>query len=135
EQAAIRHDLALIGDTLRWMLESCASAGAETLRSELDFALRSHQRDTSTLRELAALRENEFDGNVIRLGRDQAARPPEPLRTRVATEDDDDGSATRETEELAVRIWPRDAAARQPTMRAVNDSLPEVLQRAQHAGR
>lgn len=88
EQVAIDHELALIGHTLRWMEEQCAATGIETLRSELAFVLASREHDAATLRELAALRESEFDASVIRLGRDPALQGPreQPLvRVSIAS--------------------------------------------------
>jgi hypothetical protein len=109
EQAAIRHDLALIGDTLRWMQESCATAGTESMRSELDFALTSRERDASTLRELATLRETELDTSVIRLGRESAGSV-EPPHTRIALIDAEEAVVIREPDESTVRIWPKERA-------------------------
>jgi hypothetical protein len=127
EQAAIRHDLALIADTLRWMQESCASAGTEQMRAELDFALTCRERDTATLRELAALRETDFDATVIRLGREPAAT--ESTHTRIAMVDDEDSVVIREPDDITVRIWPKEGQpARACGMRAAaNDpSMSEV---------
>jgi hypothetical protein len=120
EQAAIRHDLALIGDTLRWMQESCASAGTESTRGDVHFALTSRERDSATLRELAALREMELDTSVIRLGR-ELVPTPEPTHTRIAVIDDDDALVIKEPDEITVRIWPREARS---GLRAANDPLP-----------
>jgi hypothetical protein len=120
EQAAIRHDLALIGDTLRWMQESCASAGTENMRAELDFALTTRERDAATLRELATLRETDLDTAVIRLGRDPAPPTDQP-HTRIAIIDDDDAVVIKEPDEITVRIWPKEAPARACALRAAND--------------
>lgn len=93
ELAAMDHELAMIGHTLRWMEEHCAAAGTEALRSELEFAMSSRERDASTLRELSALRDTEVDATVIRLGRDQSTirRDPPLLRIAVAPAESDDG--------------------------------------------
>jgi hypothetical protein len=115
EQAAIAHDLAMIADTLRWMQEHCASAGTDALRAELAFALQSRERDAATLRELAALRDTDFDASVIRLGREP--QPPRP-HLRIAVPHGDDGmgivlseppvEATKE-EAITLRLWPNAA--------------------------
>ena len=84
EQAAIDHELAMIGHTLRWMEEHCAAAGTDTLRSELEFALSSRERDAAALRELSALRDAEFDATVIRMGREQPASRREQPLVRIA---------------------------------------------------
>lgn len=94
ELAAMDHELAMIGHTLRWMEEHCAASGTESLRSELEFAMAGRERDAATLRELAALRDNELDTAVVRLGRDPSSArrdPPALLRIAVAAPDNDDG--------------------------------------------
>jgi hypothetical protein len=121
EQAAIRRDLSMIGDTLRWMQESCASAGAESMRGELEFTLASRERDAATLRELASLRETELDTSVVRLGRDPVLGV-EPPHTRVAILEEEEAIVVREPDEITVRIWPRHAQAAH--LRAVNDPPP-----------
>lgn len=93
ELAAMDHELAMIGHTLRWMEEHCAASGMETIRSELDFALASRERDAATLRELSALRDAELDATVIRLGRDPGAARREPqalLRIAVPQAESED---------------------------------------------
>ena len=108
EQAAIDHELAMIGHTLRWMEEHCAATGTETIRAELDFALASRERDAATLRELAALRDTEFDTAVIRLGREQPTpRRDQPLvRIAVAgqAEEESIGMVSAEPDAILVRI-------------------------------
>ncbi|MDF2693864.1 MAG: hypothetical protein K0S65_2247 [Labilithrix sp.] len=84
EQAAIDHELAMIGHTLRWMEEHCAAAGTETIRAELEFALSSRERDAAALRELSTLRDSEFDTSVIRLGREQPPQRREQPLVRIA---------------------------------------------------
>ncbi len=108
EQAAIDHELAMIGHTLRWMEEHCAASGTETLRSELEFALASRERDAAALRELSALRDSEFDSSVIRLGRDPSQRRDQPLvRIAVAGQAENDealGLVAGEPDAILVRI-------------------------------
>jgi hypothetical protein len=116
EQAAIANDLAMIGDTLRWMQENCAAAGTEGLHADLEFALASRERDASTLRELASLRDTDFDASVIRLGRDPAPRPQ--LRIAVPTQPGDDlGIVIGEPavdaaneDAITLRLWPSTTA-------------------------
>jgi hypothetical protein len=84
EQSAIEHDLSMISETLRWMQEKCASGGTDGLRAELDFALASRERDVAAMSELATLRDTDFDGSVIRLGRDPVAPRPELPQLRIA---------------------------------------------------
>jgi hypothetical protein len=109
EQIAIDHELAMIGHTLRWMEEQCAATGTESLRADLAFALASRERDAATLRELAALRESEFDASVIRLGRDPAMQGREQPLVRVAVapppdSDDTIGLISAEPDAILVRI-------------------------------
>lgn len=110
EQAAIDHELAMIGHTLRWMEEHCAASGLDSLRSELEFALASRERDAAALRELSALRDSEFDASVIRLGREQGSqRREQPLvRIAVASQppeaDDGMGMVSAEPDAILVRI-------------------------------
>lgn len=109
EQAAIDHELAMIGHTLRWMEEHCAASGMESLRSELEFALSSRERDAAALRELSSLRDSEFDASVIRLGREQSVqRRDQPLvRIAVASQAENDealGMVAAEPDAILVRI-------------------------------
>lgn len=108
EQAAIDHELAMIGHTLRWMEEHCAATGTETVRAELDFALASRERDAATLRELAALRDTEFDASVIRLGREQPMSRRDPPLVRIAVggqaEEESIGMVSAEPDAILVRI-------------------------------
>jgi hypothetical protein len=109
EQAAIDHELAMIGHTLRWMEEHCAAAGTDAIRAELDFALSSRERDAAALRELSALRDSEFDASVIRLGREQLPpRRDQPLvRIAVASQAENEeaiGMVTAEPDAILVRI-------------------------------
>ena len=109
EQAAIDHELAMIGHTLRWMEEHCAASGTEQLRTELNFALASRERDAATLRELSALRDSEFDASVIRLGRDPTPqRRDQPLvRIAVAAQAENEetiGMLAAEPDAVLVRI-------------------------------
>jgi hypothetical protein len=110
EQAAIDHELAMIGHTLRWMEEHCAASGLDGLRSELEFALASRERDASALRELSALRDSEFDASVIRLGREQAMHRDQPLvriavgAPQTAEADDGMGIVAAEPDAILVRI-------------------------------
>jgi hypothetical protein len=107
EQVAIDHELAMIGHTLRWMEEHCATGGSEALRSDLAFALSSRERDAATLRELSALRDTEFDASVIRRGRDPAIPRDQPL-VRIAVpaqaEEDPLGLISAEPDAILVRI-------------------------------
>jgi hypothetical protein len=105
EQAAIDHELAMIGHTLRWMEEHCAASVTEGIRTELEFALSSRERDAAALRELSALRDSEFDATVIRLGREQPPRRDQPLvRIAVASQADDDGLGMVSTEPDAILV-------------------------------
>lgn len=116
EQASIANDLAMISDTLRWMQENCAAAGTESLRADLDFALADRERDAATLRELAALRDTDFDASVIRLGRDATPRPH--LRIAVPAQPGDEmgivtGDPTMEPQSedaITLRLWPNTSA-------------------------
>jgi hypothetical protein len=134
EQALIRHELALIGDTLRWMQETCASAGTEKLRAELDFALANRDRDASTLRDLAALRETDFDATVIRLGRDLSVPTHDPPHTRIAMAEmhDEEDIFIRETEGQPVRTWAKegDCALRASSDSAIVDATQGRLRHA-----
>ena len=66
------------------------------------------ERDAATLRELAALRDTEFDATVIRLGREQPTpRRDQPLvRIAVAgqTEEESIGMVSAEPDAILVRI-------------------------------
>jgi hypothetical protein len=117
EQAAIAHDLAMIGDTLRWMQENCATAGSDTIRAELEFALQSRERDAATLRELAALRDTDFDASVIRLGREPA--PPRPHLRIAVPQPNEDGmgiviaeppAEAANEDAITLRLWPNASA-------------------------
>jgi hypothetical protein len=111
EQARLDHELALIGHTLRWMEEHCASTGSETLRTDLASALESRDRDASTLRELAELRDADYDASVVRTGRDYPSQEHfEPL-VRIGTStaalveaDEHHGRIGAEREALLVRL-------------------------------
>jgi hypothetical protein len=133
EQASIRHELALIGDTIRWMQETCASSGTEKLRAELEFALANRERDAQTLKDLSALRETDFDTSVIRMGRDV---PPPQLHdvphTRIAMEShDDDDMFVRDESGPQVRRWARESDC---TMRVNEAPVAEIGHaRARHA--
>lgn len=108
EQAAIDHELAMIGHTLRWMEEHCAASGTEGLRAELAFALSSRERDGATLRELSALHDSGFDTSVIRLGREQPPRRDQPLvRIAVGSQAESEeaiGLVASEPDAILVRI-------------------------------
>jgi hypothetical protein len=109
EQIRTSHELALIAHTLRWMEEHCAAASSEQLRSELNFILASRERDATTLRELAALRDSEFDGAVIRLGRDSGRPRRDIPLVRVAVpqlsiDEEPANTVTPEPEAMLVRI-------------------------------
>ncbi len=117
EQTLISNDLAMIGDTLRWMQENTAAAGTESLRSDLEFALASREQDAATLRELAQLHDADFDASVIRLGRDPAAPRPH-LRIAIPPNGEDGmgiviGESPAEVssdDSITVRIWPSSTA-------------------------
>ncbi|HSO31438.1 MAG TPA: hypothetical protein VLT33_02950, partial [Labilithrix sp.] len=87
EQEAIGHELATIGDTIRWMQEHIASASNDALRAELDAALSAPEHDAPTLRELCDLRHEDFDAAVIPLGRDPEVDNQLSPRLRIATPD------------------------------------------------
>jgi len=83
-QAAIRHELATIGETLRWMQEQCAAASHDALHADLRAALSDRARDAETLQELSSLRDDRFDPEILPLGRATDAPSHATLRLRVA---------------------------------------------------
>ncbi|MBV9945518.1 MAG: hypothetical protein JOZ69_01565 [Myxococcales bacterium] len=74
--SAMDLDLATIADTLRWMHERCATAGAGKLRKELSAAWLETKRDGEMLRELCFLSDREsLTPGLFDLGDDGPSQP------------------------------------------------------------
>lgn len=81
EQELLTHQLATIGELVRWMHEQCATSQTESVRVELEDMLASWEQNGTTLHELSTLCDNgeEIDPRVLELGREPLPAP-EPLQ-------------------------------------------------------
>lgn len=72
----ISHELATIGEIIRWMYEECAATTAVRARAELEETLASWQHDGATVGELSELcaEGDGVDATVFALGGDEAIR-------------------------------------------------------------